>query len=199
MRVLAAAYAGLLERPLACDPNLWRRLGHAAQQALVLGRALGPAEALVWSSRVGEREEAEGVRHAVMAGRRVRPLPFRASLPTAPAAAVAMDLALVGPVECLVGAIGPVLLRARMLLRRRSTVLVLGGDMEHETAQGPFGFAGLLLAPGGGLEIAEGAGTLEETPGLPLVVLAQAAQHGRSARVVQRDGETWWTVSLEAS
>lgn len=198
MRVLAAArpQGG---RPEGCDPNLWRRLGHAAQQALILGRTLGPAQALVWSSRVGERGEAELVRHAVMAGRRVRPLPFRASLPTAPAAAVAMDLGLTGPVECLAGSTALVLLRAQTLLGRHARVLVLGGDMEHETAEGPFGFAGLLLAPGPGLAIERSPHPREPTPGLGLVVLAGAAMLGRAAHLVERDGGTWWSVRLEGA
>ena len=149
MRVVAAATLTAPGCPRDTRPSLWRRLGLASRAAVALARQLGPAGAVLWSSRVGERVEAETVRHAVVGDKRVRPLGFRASMPTAPAAAVAMDLGIEGPVECIVGPAPMLEARVRALLDQADRVLVLGGEMDHETVEGPgVGFGGLLLTRG---------------------------------------------------
>lgn len=198
---MAATLGGPSLRPDEVPVSLWRRLGTAAQVALIMARALPPADALIWTSRLGERAETEALRHAVGAGRRIRPIGFRASLVTAPAAAVAIDQGLTGPVEALDVGAALALLRARQLLRRHARVLVLGGDMAHESSPlEESGFAGLLLSEGEGLSVlrTDAAPDALSYPTAGLVQLARAGLDGRGSTLVEESGALRWRVSLEA-
>jgi hypothetical protein len=177
-------------------------LGTAAQVAVVMARALPPSDALIWTSRLGERGETEALRHAVIGGRRIRPIGFRASLATGPAAAVAIDQGLTGPVEALDVGAALALLRAQQLLRRHPRVLVLGGDMSHESSPlTESGFAGLLLTQGEGLSIErrDAAPDALPYPTAGLVQLARAALSGQGSTLAEQSGGLRWVLRLEES
>ena len=200
MKILAATLGAPQARPEGIEVSLWRRLGTAARVAVVMARALPPAEALIWTSRLGERGETEALRHAVLQGRRIRPIGFRASLATGPAAAVAIDQGLTGPVEALDVGAALALLRAQQLLCRHPRVLVLGGDMAHESSPlEESGFAGLLLGRGEGLRLSR---TLAAPDPLPyptagLAQLAQATLSGLGSTLVEQSGALRWMLQLE--
>jgi hypothetical protein len=182
--------------------SLWRRLGTAAQVAVVMARALPPSDALIWTSRLGERGETEALRHAVLEGRRIRPMGFRASLATGPAAAVAIDQGLTGAVEALDVGAALALLRVRQLLRRYPRVLLLGGEMAHESSPlASCGFAGLLLGRGEGLSIEPSADAPAKLPypTAGLVQLAQAFLAGQRSTLVEQSGGLRWSLRLESS
>jgi len=189
--------------PRDASPNQLRRLGPVARIALGMAQALGRADALVWTSRVGERVRAEQVRGSVVAGRRVRPMAFRASLPTAPAAAAAIACDIRGPVEALDACATLALLRAELLLARCETVMVLGGDTAHDTVPLEHsGFGGLLLGRGDGLSLTRGQASPAAVPSYPtagLATLVTAALGGRTATLCEPTGRPGWTVHLEPS